>query len=76
LYAGFFAALIWNDITDSEIDGIAHPDRPIPSGKISKKRFFAIALVFSAMVFQEQGSDKTVINKTFVNIFTTQFHDL
>ena len=51
LYAGFFAALIWNDITDSDIDELAHPDRPIPSGKISKKRFFAIALVFSAMVF-------------------------
>lgn len=51
LYSGFFAALIWNDITDSEIDEIAHPDRPIPSGKISKQKFFGIALVFSAMVF-------------------------
>ena len=51
LYSGFFAALIWNDITDAEIDSIAHPDRPIPSGRISSSRFFAIALVFSAMTF-------------------------
>jgi len=49
LYSGFFAVLIWNDITDADIDTIVHPDRPIPSGKISKKKFFAIALVFSAM---------------------------
>ncbi len=51
LYAGFFAALIWNDITDADIDSVAHPDRPIPSGRISKKKFFAIALFFSALVF-------------------------
>jgi len=51
LYSGFFAALIWNDITDAEIDRIAHPDRPIPSGVISSKRFFIVALVFSAMTF-------------------------
>ncbi len=51
LYSGFFAALIWNDITDADIDELAHPDRPIPSGRISKKKFFAIALIFSAMVF-------------------------
>lgn len=51
LYAGFFAALIWNDITDSDIDAKVHPDRPIPSGKISTNRFFVIALVFSAITF-------------------------
>jgi len=51
LYSGFFAALIWNDITDVDIDAVAHPDRPIPSGRISKKKFFAIALVFSALTF-------------------------
>jgi len=51
LYSGFFAALIWNDITDADIDEVAHPDRPIPSGRISKKKFFIIALFFSAMVF-------------------------
>src|SRR5512136_2981424 len=51
LYAGFFAALIWNDITDADIDSVAHPDRPIPSGRISKKNFFVIALFFSALVF-------------------------
>jgi len=51
LYSGFFAALIWNDITDADIDSVAHPDRPIPSRRISKKKFFLIALIFSAMVF-------------------------
>ena len=51
LYSGFFAALIWNDITDSEIDSIAHPNRPVPSGSISKKKFFLIALVFSSLTF-------------------------
>jgi geranylgeranylglycerol-phosphate geranylgeranyltransferase len=51
LYSGFFAALIWNDITDVNIDNVAHPDRPIPSGKISSKKFFGIALIFSAMTF-------------------------
>lgn len=51
LYSGFFAALIWNDITDADIDSVAHPDRPIPSGRISKKKFFAIALFFSATTF-------------------------
>jgi 4-hydroxybenzoate polyprenyltransferase len=51
LYSGFFAALIWNDITDTDIDVIAHPTRPIPDGRISEKKFFAIALLFSAMTF-------------------------
>jgi geranylgeranylglycerol-phosphate geranylgeranyltransferase len=51
LYSGFFAALIWNDITDVDIDKIAHPDRPIPSGRISTKRFFVVALFFSATTF-------------------------
>ena len=51
LYSGLFAAVIWNDITDVEIDNIIHPDRPIPSGKISQKNFFIIAVIFSAMTF-------------------------
>ena len=51
LYSGFFAALIWNDITDADIDSVAHPDRPIPSGRISSKKFFGIALFFSATTF-------------------------
>ena len=51
LYSGFFAALIWNDITDADIDSVAHPSRPIPSGRISSKKFFAIALFFSATTF-------------------------
>jgi 4-hydroxybenzoate polyprenyltransferase len=51
LYSGFFAALIWNDITDRDIDVIVHPTRAIPSGYISSKKFFAIALVFSVLTF-------------------------
>lgn len=51
LYSGFFAALIWNDITDADIDAVAHPDRPIPSGRISSRKFFCIALIFSASTF-------------------------
>ncbi|MEM0492434.1 MAG: UbiA prenyltransferase family protein [Candidatus Thermoplasmatota archaeon] len=51
LYSGFFAALIWNDITDMDIDAIAHPDRPLPSKRISKRNFFIIAVVFSILTF-------------------------
>jgi 4-hydroxybenzoate polyprenyltransferase len=51
LYSGFFAALIWNDITDKDIDVVVHPSRPIPDGRISQTKFFAIALVFSALTF-------------------------
>jgi len=51
LYSGFFAALIWNDITDADIDSVAHPNRPVPSGRISSRKFFGIALIFSAMTF-------------------------
>lgn len=51
LYSGFFAALIWNDITDKDIDVVVHPTRPIPDKRISQSRFFAIALVFSALTF-------------------------
>ena len=51
LYCGFFAALIWNDITDSDIDTVVHPDRPIPSGRISSRKFFIVALIFSALTF-------------------------
>ncbi len=51
LYSGFFAALIWNDITDKEIDVVVHPTRPIPDGRISQTKFFAIALVFSVLTF-------------------------
>jgi geranylgeranylglycerol-phosphate geranylgeranyltransferase len=51
MYSGFFSTLIWNDITDSDIDSIAHPNRPIPSGRISPKKYFVIALIFSALTF-------------------------
>jgi geranylgeranylglycerol-phosphate geranylgeranyltransferase len=76
LYAGFFAALIWNDITDEDIDSISHPDRPIPSGRISKKNFFLIALFFSAMVFLFATliSPICLIIVCFAALFVT-FHD-
>jgi len=76
LYAGFFAALIWNDITDEDIDSIAHPDRPIPSGRISKKNFFLIALIFSALVFifATLISPICLIIVCFAALFVT-FHD-
>jgi len=51
LFSGYFATLIWNDISDMEIDKIAHPDRVIPSGRITPRQFFAVALIFSAIVF-------------------------
>jgi len=51
LYSGFFATLLWNDITDKDIDAIAHPDRPLPAGRISAKKMFMIALVFSGLTF-------------------------
>jgi len=38
MYSGFFAALIWIDITDADIDAVDHPDRPVPAGTISKKK--------------------------------------
>ena len=51
LFSGYFATLIWNDINDIEIDRIAHPDRIMPSGRITKKQFFIMALICSALVF-------------------------
>ena len=51
MYSGFFAALIWNDITDINIDVIAHPKRALPSGIIDAKKFFRVALIFSALTF-------------------------
>lgn len=51
LYSGFFAALLWNDITDEEIDKIVHPDRPIPSNIIHPRKLFFIALFFSVATF-------------------------
>jgi 4-hydroxybenzoate polyprenyltransferase len=51
LFSGYFATLIWNDISDMEIDKIAHPDRTIPSGRITPKQFFIVALLCSAIVF-------------------------
>lgn len=51
LYSGFFATLLWNDITDVEIDKISHPSRPLPMGNISRGKMFLIALLFSTSTF-------------------------
>ena len=51
LYSGFFATLLWNDITDIGIDIVAHPDRPLPARRISARKMFKVALVFSALTF-------------------------
>lgn len=51
MYSGFFAAIIWNDICDVDIDAIVHSKRALPMGKISKNKFFRIALIFSVIVF-------------------------
>jgi geranylgeranylglycerol-phosphate geranylgeranyltransferase len=51
MFSGFFAVLIWNDINDMDIDSIVHPDRPIPSGRVSKNKLFVIALFFSFITF-------------------------
>lgn len=51
LYAGLFAALIVNDVMDADIDAVAHPGRPIPSGRISKKGFLLAAVGLSAVCF-------------------------
>lgn len=51
LYSGFFAALIWNDLTDIDIDKVAHPTRPTVAGRISFRRFFCIAIIFSVSTF-------------------------
>lgn len=36
-------ANVWNDIADIEIDRLAHPDRPLPSGRLSTRAARAIA---------------------------------
>lgn len=51
LYCGFFGAIMWNDVTDKEIDRIVHPERAIPSGVVSSKTFFALAVILALCVF-------------------------
>jgi 4-hydroxybenzoate polyprenyltransferase len=51
LYSGFFTTLLWNDLTDVGIDKIAHPSRPLPAGRISSKKMFMVALIFSVLTF-------------------------
>jgi len=51
LHSGYFAAIIWNDITDADIDKIVHPDRPLPGKRLTASRYFTIALIFSTLTF-------------------------
>jgi geranylgeranylglycerol-phosphate geranylgeranyltransferase len=39
------AANAWNDVADIEIDRIAHPERPLPSGHLSESTALQVALV-------------------------------
>ena len=39
----------WNDAADAEIDRVAHPGRPIPSGRITERRARRIAHVAAAL---------------------------
>lgn len=49
---GFFlssTAMITNDYWDLEVDRINHPDRPLPSGRITVKELWTLATVFSLL---------------------------
>ncbi len=51
---GFFisgAAMITNDYFDLEVDRINHPQRPLPSGRISLKELLILACLFSVTGF-------------------------
>jgi geranylgeranylglycerol-phosphate geranylgeranyltransferase len=43
------AANAWNDVADLEIDRIAHPGRPLPSGSISPREAARLAWVAAAL---------------------------
>ncbi|MGN1045117.1 MAG: UbiA family prenyltransferase [Candidatus Methanomethylophilaceae archaeon] len=40
-----------NDSVDAEVDGVAHPDRPVPSGRISSASAFRFGLSSLAIAF-------------------------
>ena len=49
---GFFlsgTAMMTNDCWDLEVDRINHPNRPLPSGKISTNELWILAAVFSVV---------------------------
>ena len=51
---GFFvssAAMITNDYFDLDVDRINHPERPLPSGRISKFELLTLAFLFSGAGF-------------------------
>ena len=55
---GFFisgAAMITNDYFDIEVDRINHPQRPLPSGKISKNELRSITVLFTTAGFITAG---------------------
>ena len=55
---GFFissAAMITNDYFDIEVDRINHPQRPLPSGKISSSELIIITILFTLAGFTTAG---------------------
>src|SRR5579885_2480953 len=42
-------SMISNDIYDIEVDKLNQPDRPLPSGRVSKKQAWAVAFAFLAV---------------------------
>lgn len=57
LYLILIATFMLNDYTDRRIDEVAHPERPIPSGKVEARHiayaaflFYAVALVISLLI--------------------------
>ena len=57
LYLILIATFMLNDFTDRRIDEVAHPERPIPSGKVEARHiasaaflFYAVALAISLII--------------------------
>lgn len=65
LYGG---GVVFNDVFDAEIDKVERPERPIPSGVVSKKNatllallLFAMAIVAASFVHKERFSSLSVL---------------
>ena len=65
--ASYAVGLITNDIADYDEDSRVRPERPIPSGAISRKSAYCMALFFSviAVLFAKLVSDR-VFNLVFI----------
>ncbi len=67
----FFAGMIFNDFFDYDIDKKQRPERPLPSGKISKKHAFYLGLCF--LVLANICSAFVGVQSLFVSISMTGF---